>query len=31
MNTLPIHTGTVHERREAWNAGEWLGLTGRAR
>jgi hypothetical protein len=29
-NTLPIHTGTVHERREAWNAGEWLGLRGRA-
>ncbi|HEY7510179.1 MAG TPA: hypothetical protein VIG50_08000 [Vicinamibacteria bacterium] len=30
INTLPIHTGTVHERREAWNAGEWLGLTGLA-
>jgi hypothetical protein len=30
VNTLPIHTGTVHERREAWNAGEWLGLNGRA-
>jgi hypothetical protein len=30
INTLPIHTGTVHERREAWNLGEWLGLHGRA-
>jgi hypothetical protein len=30
LNTLPIHTGTVHERREAWNAGEWLGLAGLA-
>ncbi|HVR69938.1 MAG TPA: hypothetical protein VMT87_03760 [Vicinamibacteria bacterium] len=28
LNTLPIHTGTVHERREAWNAGELMGLTG---
>jgi hypothetical protein len=27
-NTLPIHTGSVHERREAWNAGELLGLEG---
>jgi hypothetical protein len=30
LNTLPIHTGTVHERREAWNVGELLGLEGRA-
>jgi hypothetical protein len=30
INTLPMHTGTVHERREAWNAGELLGLEGRA-
>jgi hypothetical protein len=30
LNTLPIHTGTVHERREAWNLGERLGLEGRA-
>jgi hypothetical protein len=29
-NTLPIHTGRVHERREAWNAGELFGLEGRA-
>jgi hypothetical protein len=29
-NTLPIHTGTVHERREAWNVGHLLGLEGRA-
>jgi hypothetical protein len=30
INTLPIHTGNVHERREAWNAGELLGLGGLA-
>ena len=30
VNTQPIHTGTVHARREAWNAGEWLGLGGHA-
>jgi hypothetical protein len=30
INTLPMHTGTVHERREAWNAGELLGLSGLA-
>ena len=30
LNTLPIHTGTVHERREAWNIGEWARLQGRA-
>jgi hypothetical protein len=30
LNTQPIHTGTVHARREAWNAGEWLGLAGHA-
>jgi len=30
LNTLPIHTGTVHERREAWNMGELLGLRGLA-
>jgi hypothetical protein len=29
-NTLPIHTGVVHERREAWNGGELLGLEGLA-
>lgn len=30
INSLPIHTGTVHERREAWNAGELVGLGGLA-
>jgi hypothetical protein len=30
LNTQPIHTGTVHARREAWNAGQWLGLDGHA-
>ena len=30
VNTLPIHTGTVRERREAWNAGELAGLQGLA-
>jgi hypothetical protein len=30
VNTLPLHTGRVHERREASNAGEWLGLQGHA-
>jgi hypothetical protein len=29
VNTLPIHTGTVHPRRQAWNVGELLGLEGR--
>jgi hypothetical protein len=29
-NTLPIHTGVVHERREAWNVGELIGFQGRA-
>jgi hypothetical protein len=28
VNTLPLHTGTVHERREATNLGERLGLRG---
>jgi hypothetical protein len=30
LNTLPVHTGTVHERREAWSLGELFGLAGRA-
>ncbi len=30
VNTLPIHTGFVHEQRQAWNLGEKLGLHGLA-
>jgi hypothetical protein len=30
INTLPVHTGVVHERREAWNVGELMGLAGLA-
>ena len=28
VNTIPIHTGFVHEQRQAWNLGEKLGLRG---
>ena len=28
INTIPIHTGFIHEQRQAWNLGEKLGLTG---
>ena len=28
VNTIPIHTGFVHEQRQAWNLGEKLGLQG---
>lgn len=28
QNTIPIHTGIVKERREAWNWGEAFGLSG---
>ena len=28
VNTIPIHTGYVHEQRQAWNLGEKLGLSG---
>jgi hypothetical protein len=28
VNTIPIHTGFVHEQRQAWNLGEVLGLAG---
>jgi hypothetical protein len=28
VNTLPIHTGFVHEQRQAWNLGERIGLHG---
>lgn len=28
VNTIPIHTGFVHEQRQAWNLGEKLGLAG---
>jgi hypothetical protein len=30
INTIPIHTGFIHEQRQAWNLGEKLGLTGLA-
>jgi hypothetical protein len=30
INTIPIHTGFIHEQRQAWNLGEKLGLQGRA-
>ena len=30
VNTLPIHTGFVHEQRQAWNLGEVIGLGGLA-
>lgn len=30
VNTIPIHTGFVHEQRQAWNLGEKLGLRGLA-
>ena len=30
VNTIPIHTGFVHEQRQAWNLGEKLGLEGLA-
>jgi hypothetical protein len=30
VNTIPIHTGFVHEQRQAWNLGEKLGLAGLA-
>jgi hypothetical protein len=30
LNTIPIHTGFVHEQRQAWNLGEKLGLQGLA-
>ena len=30
VNTIPIHTGFIHEQRQAWNLGEKLGLTGLA-
>jgi len=30
VNTLPIHTGFIHEQRQAWNLGEKLGLHGLA-
>ena len=30
VNTIPIHTGFVHEQRQAWNLGEKLGLSGLA-
>ena len=28
VNTIPIHTGFIHEQRQAWNVGEKLGLEG---
>jgi len=28
QNTIPIHTGIIKERREAWNWGEAFGLSG---
>jgi hypothetical protein len=28
VNTIPIHTGFIHEQRQAWNLGEKLGLAG---
>jgi hypothetical protein len=28
VNTIPIHTGFIHEQRQAWNLGEKLGLHG---
>ena len=30
VNTIPIHTGFIHEQRQAWNLGEMLGLQGLA-
>ncbi len=30
INTIPIHTGFIHEQRQAWNLGEKLGLQGLA-
>lgn len=30
VNTIPIHTGFIHEQRQAWNLGEKLGLEGLA-
>ena len=30
VNTIPIHTGFVHEQRQAWNLGEKMGLEGLA-
>jgi hypothetical protein len=30
INTIPIHTGFIHEQRQAWNLGEKLGLEGLA-
>ncbi len=28
INTIPFHSGSVHEQRQAWNLGEKLGLEG---
>jgi hypothetical protein len=30
INTIAIHTGFIHEQRQAWNLGEKLGLPGLA-
>jgi hypothetical protein len=30
VNTIAIHTGFIHEQRQAWNLGEALGLSGLA-
>jgi len=30
INTIPFHSGPIHEQRQAWNLGEKLGLSGLA-
>jgi hypothetical protein len=30
INTIPFHSGSIHEQRQAWNVGEKVGLSGLA-